>query len=151
VDNLVIREVQEQDIPLLWNFLKARSDAEEALFSERMIQMLRTNDHHIAIALLDSEVVGYAWVQDYGPHLRTGYRTARFHDLIVAENWRRNGIGRRLFESVKAWSRHRGVRWLQWQASPQAVGFYERLGLKGDPCPQPDYPFFEIEFPVDGH
>jgi hypothetical protein len=34
---------------------------------------------------------------------------------------------------------------IYWQASPKAVVFYERLGFKGDPCPQPKYPFFEIE------
>ncbi|MGM0884996.1 MAG: N-acetyltransferase family protein [Bacillota bacterium] len=140
-----IREALQQDVPLLWEFLKSYSDEEDA-FINRVSLKIDSLDHHISIALMDSQVVGYAWVQDYGTHLRTGFKTARFHDLIVAEHLRMNGIGRELFESVKNWSQHRGVRWLQWQASPKAIVFYERLGLQGEPCPQPEYPFFEIEF-----
>ena len=68
---------------------------------------------------------------------------ARFHDLRVAEPFRLHGIGRRLFMTARDWAHDHGVRWLQWQSNP---GFYERLGLRGDPCPQPDHPEFEIEF-----
>lgn len=142
---MLVREAKSADTLLLWKFLKTYADDEHA-FSERLNQKIVSEDHHIALAISDGVVVGYAWVQDYGSHIRTGHKTARFHDLIVSENMRRNGIGRSLFESVKTWSEQRGVRWLQWQASPKALEFYERLGLKGDPCPQPDFPFFEIEF-----
>lgn len=146
--SLVVCRAQQQHLAILWEFLKSRSDEEYAFFN-RVSQLIEANDHHIAIALFHSKLVGYAWVQDYGPHLRTGFKTARFHDLIVDENMRMKGIGRKLFESIRDWSQARGVRWLQWQASPKAVVFYERLGLKGDLCPQPEYPFFEIEFPVE--
>ena len=50
--------------------------------------------------------------------------------------------------AIKTWAERKGVRYLEWQASLSAVPFYERLGYTGDPCPQPDYPFFEIEFAV---
>ena len=98
------------------------------------------------LATVDDAIVGYAWVQDYGPHIRGGQRLARFHDLRVAEAFRLRGIGRRLFATARDWAHAHGVLWLQWQSSPHAVGFYERLGLRGEPCPQPDYPEFEIEF-----
>jgi GNAT superfamily N-acetyltransferase len=80
--------------------------------------------------------------------LRTGARTARLHDLFVTPDHRRRGIGSALFLAVKTWAERRGVRYLEWQASRAALPFYERLGYTGDPCPQPDYPFFEIEFPL---
>jgi hypothetical protein len=39
------------------------------------------------------------------------------------------------------------VRYLQWQAhESRAAPFYQRLGYQGAPCPQPDYPEFEIDF-----
>ncbi|NBD26883.1 GNAT family N-acetyltransferase [Paenibacillus glycinis] len=142
---LIIREARQEDIAMLWEFLQPYSDHENA-FMKRVSLKMSDTDHHIAIAMTGAQIVGYAWVQDYGAHVRTGFKTARFHDLIVAEPWRMRGIGRELFQSVKSWSQHRGVRWLQWEASPKAVVFYERIGLTGDPCPQPDYQFFEIEF-----
>lgn len=36
---------------------------------------------------------------------------------------------------------------LEWQAHEQrSAPFYERLGYRGMPCPQPDYPTFVIDF-----
>ena len=59
---------------------------------------------------------------------------------------RKQGIGTLLFNSVVNWARKERVNWLQWQASESAVKFYEKLGYSGDPCPDPEHPFFEIEF-----
>ena len=50
-------------------------------------------------------------------------------------------------EVVVQWASHR-VRYLQWQAhESRSASFYERLGYRGDPCPQPEYSDFEITFP----
>jgi hypothetical protein len=51
-----------------------------------------------------------------------------------------------VWREESGWVSVRGIRWLQWQASPQAVGFYERLGLKADTRPQPEYPYFKLFF-----
>ena len=51
-----------------------------------------------------------------------------------------------MFNGVLNWARKERVNWLQWQASESAVKFYEKLGYSGDPCPDPEHPFFEIEF-----
>jgi hypothetical protein len=56
------------------------------------------------------------------------------------------GIGRELFIAVRKWCEIKNVRWLQWQSSEKAIPFYESFGLKGDRCPDPVHPFFEIEF-----
>jgi GNAT superfamily N-acetyltransferase len=93
------------------------------------------------------ELVGYAAVQDYGPTLRGGddHRMARLHDLYVVPHRRRAGVGRALMAAVFDWAGPR-VRYLEWQAHrDRAAPFYERLGYRGDPCPQPEYPTFEVD------
>src|SRR5919199_2524780 len=114
----------------------------------RFDHIVQSHDHYLPVAIVGDRLVGYGWVQDYGPHLRSGARTARLHDLFVDPDHRRLGIGAALFMAIKTWAGDKGVRYLEWQASLSAVPFYERLGYTGDPCPQPDYPVFEIEFPV---
>lgn len=64
----------------------------------------------------------------------------------MTETHRRRGVGRALFIAVKDWANEHGVRWLEWQASAEALDFYQRLGLQGDPCPDPGHPYFEIDF-----
>ncbi len=116
---------------------------------QRFARITQSADHYLPVAVDDGYHIGYAWAQDYGPHLRSGDRTARLHDLFVLSIQRKRGIGTALFAAIRAWAEGRGVRYLEWQASQAAVPFYERLGYIGDPCPQPEYPFFEIEFPAD--
>jgi GNAT superfamily N-acetyltransferase len=110
--------------------------------------MLLRDDHVLLVAVTDGEasVLGYAWAQDYGSHLRSGKSVARLNDQFVAPTYRRSGTGTRLFVSVVRWVEERGVTWLQWQASSAALPFYERLGLAGDPCPDQGHPFFELDF-----
>jgi GNAT superfamily N-acetyltransferase len=117
---------------------------------ERLRRLETRSDHYVSVALAGAEgveLVGYAWVQDYGPHLRGGAHTARLHDLYVAPEWRRRGVGRQLFEHVRAWAARRPIRWLQWQASTAAVPFYARLGLIGDTKSDLEtHPFYELDF-----
>ena len=49
-------------------------------------------------------------------------------DLWVDPAWIGRGLGRALFEHVAAAARERGARRLEWEAEPNAHGFYERMG-----------------------
>ena len=49
-------------------------------------------------------------------------------DLWVEPAWIGRGVGRALFEHVAAEARERGARRLEWEAEPNAQGFYEHLG-----------------------
>jgi GNAT superfamily N-acetyltransferase len=102
----------------------------------------------IVVAERSGDILGYAAAQDYGPRLRAtkAGRFGRLHDVYVSENHRREGIGRTLMQAVESWAARR-VSYLHWQAHQErAAPFYERLGYRGDPCPQPDYPEFEVAF-----
>ena len=49
-------------------------------------------------------------------------------DLWIEPAWIGQGLGRALFEHVAAEARRRGARRLEWEAEPNAHGFYEHLG-----------------------
>lgn len=143
-----VRDATTEDFDRALPLLEAMGNvaADTALVRRRFATLSDDPAHAVFLAEHDGALVGYAWAHDYGPHLRSGKRTARWNDLYVGGEFRRLGAGRSLYEAVRAWAAGRGVTWLQWQASEQALPFYERLGLIGDPCPDPEHPFFEIEF-----
>lgn len=144
--SIIIKQVEEHDISSIWPIIESNSDNDRELFFQRVRNKMVLDDHYIPVAIMDGLVAGYAWVHDYGPHIRVGHRTARLNDLFVSINHRRQGVGKELFLSVKSWCARRNVKWLQWQSSEKAIAFYEKLGYKGERCPDPDHPFFEIEF-----
>jgi len=138
-----------QTLPMLLE-MKHVHDEGEAL-EDRFTEFCSSELHGLLGAELEGVLVGYASMQDYGPHLRSGsyHRTVRLHDLFVLEPYRKRGVGKALLEGVQDWCRARPIRYLEWQAGSKAIGFYERLGYKGEPCPQPDFPYFEVDFSLE--
>jgi len=127
---------------------RAGPDAEVA---ERIHRIGTLPDHLLCVAGRGGGLIGYAWAQDYGPHLRTGEALVRIHDLFVEPGVRRRGVGKELFTHVRRWAARRGAAYIQWQASQEALPFYAALEFAGDPCPDPEHPFFEIILsPRDG-
>lgn len=146
----IVRALEISDWPQLWPLLDGMgTHATEPQIAEGFSHLL-ADPRWLLLGgeVLGGGLVGYAGAQDYGPHLRAGFvdRTARLHDLFVAEEFRRQGVARALMDEVVRWAGE-NVRYLQWQAhETSAVPFYEQLGYRGEPCPQPDYPSFEITF-----
>ncbi len=129
-------------VPLMRNFATTREDGLE----DRFNRLISSPDFALIVAELEGGIVGYAMAQGYLPRLRSGDETVRLHDLMVMGTHRRRGVGRALFGAIQDWVKARGSRYLEWQSSASGIAFYESLGLKGDPCPQPEYPFFEVDF-----
>ncbi len=138
-----------QVLPLLLE-MKHVFDEGETL-EARFADFCSSKAHGLLGAELEGQLIGYASLQDYGQHLRSGnqHRIVRLHDLFVLEQCRRQGVGRLLLEGILVWCRARPIRFLEWQAGAEAVPFYERLGYKGEACPQPDYPSFEVDFALE--
>ena len=55
--------------------------------------------------------------------------TAWLENLFVSPEFMGKGIGKRLFLHAAELSRHLGYETLQLEADPNAVGFYERMGM----------------------
>ena len=49
-------------------------------------------------------------------------------DLWIEPRWIGHGVGRLLFEHVATRARELGAQRLEWEAEPNARGFYERMG-----------------------
>ncbi len=99
-------------------------------------------------AFEDERLLGYAAVQDYGSHIRSGstHRTAKLHDLYTAPGARRRGVARALMRGVEAWACARLLRYVFWNANTREAGpAYERMGYTAADAGQEGYLFFEID------
>lgn len=99
-----------------------------------LLSMVDDDENPIFVAEMDNRVVGYAFCQTKCP---TSNMTPNsiFHldDLCVDENYRRQGIGRALFEFVKEEAHHRGCQAItlnSWPGNEAAARFYQSLGMK---------------------
>lgn len=145
-----VRRARLADWPQLRTMLVDMGGVHDTEEQSRARFMHLADDSTWLIAVADDgyRLVGYAAAQDYGDHLRAGQegRVARLHDIYVLPGSRKTGVGRLLMDVVVGWASTR-VRYLQWQAHQTgAAPFYERLGYRGEPYPQPDYPEFEVTF-----
>jgi GNAT superfamily N-acetyltransferase len=76
---------------------------------------------HVYVAEADGEPVGWASLI---PNGEVGW----LEDLWIEPAWIGRGVGRMLFEHVKDRARELGAVRLEWEAEPNARGFYERMG-----------------------
>jgi GNAT superfamily N-acetyltransferase len=51
-------------------------------------------------------------------------------DLWVVPEWIGQGVGARLFRHAAAHARAHGAAQLEWEAEPNSLGFYEKMGAK---------------------
>lgn len=145
MNGLEVRPARDSDFDALVPLMKGFATTREIGLEQRFARVLQNPDMACFVATLKDKLLGYALAQGYGARLRSGEESVRLHDLMVVLEAKKSGVGTALFLEVQTWVKVRGARYLEWQSSSQGVGFYERLGFKSEP-PQPDYPFFEIDF-----
>ena len=75
----------------------------------------------VYVAEADGEAVGWASLIPRG---EVGW----LEDLWIEPAWIGRGVGRMLFEHAKDRARGLGATRLEWEAEPNARGFYERMG-----------------------
>jgi diamine N-acetyltransferase len=91
----------------------------------------------ILVAVAADRVVGHLVVElmtipsDRPPHVARSF--AVIHDLIVAPEARRQGIGRELIAEAERWAKERGVSAVEltvWSFNEDALRLYEELGYE---------------------
>lgn len=147
---LTVRPLTPADFPQVRPMLLDMGFVDDAEALEARFPGFCTHpDWALLGAFEDERLLGYAAVQDYGPHLRSGnrHRTAKLHDLYTAPEFRRRGVGRTLMQAVEAWAQAHDLRYVFWYANlREATPAYERMGYVPGPEVQEGYRFFEIHY-----
>jgi GNAT superfamily N-acetyltransferase len=126
--DVAVREGRERDFTRLreialdakahWGYDRARVE-DWALRGDFEPESLRAR--LLSVAEAEGEPVGWAALIPRG---EVGW----LEDLWVEPAWIGLGVGRLLFEHVVEQARSLGARRLEWEAEPNAKGFYERMG-----------------------
>lgn len=148
----VIRSAVTSDVPGLYDLALAYDAVGTAAtapwdsYRERVEEILADRRMLLLVAASGSNLIGYALAQDYARNPRREFTTGRLHDLFVLASHRRRGVARQLMDGVSAWARYRRMI-LDWQSRPDAVPFYESLGLTADTVgDQGRFPGFCLDF-----
>lgn len=97
--------------------------------SERLVSILASKSNKVFVATVDGNVVGYIHANDYDvlyfPHVKN------IMGIAVNEEFKRQGIGRRLIDAVEVWARNTnavGIRLVSGAARKDAHEFYKHCG-----------------------
>lgn len=128
---MTIRRAEPQDGPAL--FLLARAFAtsfavEQAAFERTLAELLTHPEAFLAVAEADGEVAGYVLGFDHRTFFANG-RVAWVEEIMVAETFRRQGIGGRLMKAFEAWAAGREAQMIA-LATRRAAEFYRALGYE---------------------
>jgi GNAT superfamily N-acetyltransferase len=125
---VAVRQGREEDFSRLreiavdakahWGYDRARVE-DWALQGDFEPESMR--ERLVYVAEAESEPVGWAALIPRG---EVGW----LEDLWVEPAWIGRGVGRLLFEHVADRARELGAKRLEWEAEPNATGFYERMG-----------------------
>lgn len=143
--DVIVRPATPRDLPeivALWQALQATSAAYEprlapndsaaGWYADFLGGQLANDQARVLVAVTDDGVVGYTFGQVMRrPTLRAG-DCGYVADLCVAANARGRGIGRRLFDELRAWFHARGLNALEVQvvrANPASQAFWRKMGF----------------------
>jgi GNAT superfamily N-acetyltransferase len=97
---------------------------------QRLTRVLKLETHSVLVAERNGEVVG--WTHGAEQEMLELDRRCEIWGLVVAENVRGRGVGRRLIEAVERWARDRGLKDMSVRSNvirPESHPFYERIGF----------------------
>jgi GNAT superfamily N-acetyltransferase len=83
----------------------------------------RLRELTVFVAELEGDVVAWASLIPKG-------RAAWLEDLWVEPEWIGKGVGGRLFRHAAEHARRTGAKVMEWEAEPNALGFYEKMGAR---------------------
>lgn len=126
---VTIRPAQNADASTILALAKAFATSfvvvEEA-FHSAYGTLLASPEAYLTVAEGDQQVVGYLLGFDHETFYANG-RVAWVEELMVQEEWRRQGVGQLLMQAFERWAAARG-NMLVGLATRRAAPFYRALG-----------------------
>lgn len=142
-----IRRAKKEDLSgvnsLLYQVLEVHHKGRPDLFyggvkkytDEEILEIFKDDTRPVFVAVEDGRVLGYAFCifqQVKDSHVLTDIKTLYLDDLCVDEKTRGSGVGKALFDYVKAFAKKTGCYNLTlnvWSCNQSAMAFYEKRGL----------------------
>lgn len=103
---------------------------------DEVLAFIHSKDTPIFVAVLEDEVVGYAFCipkQLYNHPSMVDIRTLYIDDFCIEESVRGKQIGKRLYEYVLQYAKNQGfynVTLNVWADNADAVNFYKKIGMQ---------------------
>lgn len=145
----MIRRAKVSDIPginnLLTQVLLVHHNGRPDIFKEKgqkytdeeLEELIGKLEDPIFVYVDENEnVLGHCFCQTIDRQERPSsyaYKTLYIDDLCIDENVRGKHIGKDIYEYVKKFARENGyynITLHAWECNPNAVGFYDHIGLK---------------------
>jgi GNAT superfamily N-acetyltransferase len=101
---------------------------ERSAFELSLSALLQSPDAFIAVATDADRVIGYIMGFDHHTFYANG-RVSWVEEIMVSEDSRRAGVGRKLMESFEIWARSRQSKLIA-LATRRAAAFYKSLGYE---------------------
>ena len=102
---------------------------------EELFAILENENRPIFVAEEEGNVLGYAFcvlLEVKGNNILADTKTLYIDDLCVDETARRGGVGKALYQYVRAYAKEQGCYNLTlnvWGCNQSAMGFYEAMGM----------------------
>jgi GNAT superfamily N-acetyltransferase len=126
-----IRPAQLSDSDALFALAKAFATSfvvERTAFDVSFAALLGSPDAFLAVAMEEERVIGYVMGFDHFTFYANG-RVSWVEEIMVAEEFRRHGVGRLLMEAFEQWAKKRGSK-LVALATRRAAAFYRGIGYE---------------------
>ena len=125
------RPAEPPDGPALFTLAHAFATSfavERGAFEQAFAELLTHPEAFLGVAEADGKVAGYVLGFDHLTFFANG-RVAWVEEVMVAESFRRQGVGRHLMGAFEAWATAREAKMIA-LATRRASGFYEALGYE---------------------
>lgn len=113
---------------------KAAPDGEER-YAYMLYELLLTGPRHMAFVAVNERgaLVGYVFgmVTDLVPPVFMSERGGLLADIYVKPDYRRQGVGRKLYDAILEWFRSKDVTKVEWDAAVKntdALAFWHAVG-----------------------